>query len=140
VDPLFAPLPALAGGVLIGLAAVLLLVATGRVAGVSGIVGSLVRPGREDRAWRIAFVAGLGLGALCYSVVRGEPIAIEIDVKLPTLIVAGLLVGFGTTMANGCTSGHGVCGISRLSPRSMMATGVFMATGGATVLLTRHVL
>jgi uncharacterized protein len=128
--------PALAGGALIGLAASLLLVLNGRVLGITGIVAGLA--GR-DVAWRALFLCGMILGAA--GVVHLVPGAMDVGVRLrPAAIVAGgLLVGFGTRLANGCTSGHGVCGVARLSKRSLVATAVFMSAGALTVFLARHV-
>jgi uncharacterized membrane protein YedE/YeeE len=133
----FTPISAILGGLLIGLAATLLWLANGRIAGISGIVGALpsVRP--DDRGWRIAFLAGLILAPLGYAALAGPP-AVQLDAAAPVIVVGGLLVGFGTRLGGGCTSGHGVCGLARLSPRSMVATALFMAAGFNTVLLTRH--
>jgi uncharacterized protein len=127
---------ALAGGALIGLAASLLLLLNGRVMGITGIVAGLA--GR-DASWRALFVCGMILGAV--AVVHLVPGSMDVGVRLPpaALIAGGLLVGFGTRLANGCTSGHGVCGVARLSKRSMVATAVFMSTGALTVFLARHV-
>ena len=136
----FTPVSGFLGGALIGLAAVLLLVANGRIAGVSGIVGGLLARVPGDTAWRAAFVAGLWLGALLYWAVLGAPLPVELEATLAVTIAAGLLVGFGTRMGSGCTSGHGVCGIARFSKRSAIATLVFMAAGIATVFVVRHVL
>jgi len=128
---------ALAGGVLIGIAVAMLLLLRGRVAGISGIVAGVVRPGRGDGHWRALFVAGLVAGGLVARLV--DPGAIGAMVApLPVLALAGLLVGFGTRLAGGCTSGHGVCGVSRLSPRSIVATGTFMAVAGVVVFFVRH--
>jgi uncharacterized membrane protein YedE/YeeE len=135
----FTPISALIGGALIGLAAALLLLLNGRIAGVSGIIGSLLNSSAGDRAWRGAFVAGLIAGPLAYQLIAGERLAITIDANLTLLILGGLLVGFGTGLGSGCTSGHGICGIARLSTRSLIATAVFMLFGGATVFLLRHV-
>lgn len=129
----------LLGGALIGLAAALLLLANGRVAGISGILGNLLRPAPGDVLWRAMFLLGLiGTGALA---LRLQPAAFSAQER-PLLLVAaaGLLVGFGTRLGSGCTSGHGVCGVSRLSPRSIAATMTFMATGAATVYVARHLL
>ena len=134
----FSPWPALAGGVLIGLAATLLALANGRVAGISGIIGGLLRPSLPDALWRAAFVAGLVVAPIAYVILSPAP-EIIIDAGYPTLIVAGFVVGIGTRYGAGCTSGHGVCGLSRLSPRSLVATLLFMAAGFATVFLTRHI-
>lgn len=135
----FTPWASTGGGLLIGLAAALLLLFNGRIAGISGIVGGLLRPAAGDTAWRIAFVAGLIGAPLLYRFSTALP-AVTIDADFPTLIVAGLLVGIGTRYGSGCTSGHGVCGVSRLSPRSMLATALFMAAGFATVFVVRHVI
>ncbi|SDW64636.1 YeeE/YedE family protein [Marinobacter mobilis] len=135
----FTPGAALAGGVLIGLAATLLLLINGRVAGISGILGTLLRPSRGDIAWRVAFLAGL-IGAPAVWIIAAELPAIRIDAGYPALVLAGLIVGIGTRYGSGCTSGHGVCGISRLSPRSLVATLSFMAGGFLTVYLIRHII
>ena len=116
----------------------MLLILNGRIAGVSGIVGGLLKPAGGDRGWRIAFIAGLVAGPLLVQLLSGERLAITISPEIPLLIAGGLLVGFGTSLGSGCTSGHGVCGISRLSPRSLVATAVFMFAGAATVYLLRH--
>lgn len=135
----FTPWASLAGGILIGLAATLLLLANGRVAGISGILGGLLRPARGDIAWRVAFLAGLFLAPLVWLTLRAMPPA-QID-HAPALVAgAGLLVGLGTRFGSGCTSGHGVCGIARLSPRSLTATACFMVAGIVTVFVVRHVL
>ena len=137
----FTPVSALIGGALIGLSVLLLLLLNGRIAGVSGIAGGLLatnpKPPRSEIAWRVLFLVGLALGAAAYSLVA--PVPIRIDAPLPVLTVGGLLVGFGTRLGNGCTSGHGVCGVARLSQRSMVATAVFVATAMVTVFLVRHV-
>ncbi|NBV15829.1 YeeE/YedE family protein [Janthinobacterium sp.] len=134
----FTPWTALAGGMLIGLAAALLILFNGRIAGISGILGGLLRPRRGDVGWRIAFLAGLVATPLLYRLWQALP-AVQIDAGTPALIVAGLLVGVGVRYGAGCTSGHGVCGLSRLSPRSLAATCAFMAAGFLTVYLLRHV-
>lgn len=134
----FTPYTALAGGVLIGLAVTMLLLFNGRIAGISGIVGGLLRPVKGDLGWRLAFVAGLIAAPLVFGLWTVLP-PVQIDADWGTLIVAGLLVGIGTRYGAGCTSGHGVCGISRLSPRSLLATALFMAVGFLTVYLVRHV-
>ena len=136
----FTPLAGAIGGALIGLAAVVLLIANGRIAGVSGIVGGLLARVPGDSAWRAAFVLGLWLGALVYWAVRGESLPIELEPTLAIAIAAGLLVGFGTRLGSGCTSGHAVCGIARFSTRSTVATVVFMAAGIMTVFVTRHII
>jgi hypothetical protein len=136
----FTPISGLLGGMLIGLAAVLLLLANGRIAGISGIVGGLLTRATADMGWRVAFVAGLWLGGIVYWLVCGEVFAVQLAATWPVMLIAGLLVGFGTRIGGGCTSGHGVCGIARLSKRSTVATLVFMGAGIATVFATRHVL
>jgi len=136
----FTPETALAGGALIGLAAAVLLLGNGRIAGISGIIGGLFVPKATGLVWRLLFIAGILLGALLYQALGGATYRISIDASPAVLLAAGLLVGFGTRMGSGCTSGHGVCGISRLSVRSIVATLVFMATAAATVFVVRHVL
>lgn len=128
------------GGVLIGAAAVLLMATLGRVAGISGIAGSLIRRGVSDRGWRLAFVAGLLIAPLLLWLLHGDSGIGAPQVSLPWMALAGLLVGVGTGIGGGCTSGHGVCGIARLSPRSLLATAIFMAFGIATVFVVRHLL
>lgn len=128
------------GGILIGAAAVLLMIAMGRIAGVSGIAGGLIRRGTADRGWRLAFVLGLLLAPVLLWLLHGDSGIGQPQVGLPWMALAGLLVGFGTGIGSGCTSGHGVCGIARLSPRSLLATAVFMVFGIATVYVVCHVL
>lgn len=135
----FTPWASLAGGVLIGLAAALLVLFNGRIAGISGIVGGLLRPVRGDVTWRAAFVAGLVLAPLAWLQFDKLP-RLHVDASLPVLVVAGLLVGVGTRIGSGCTSGHGVCGISRGSMRSLAATATFMVAGFAVVFVVRHLL
>ena len=135
----FTPWSALAGGMLIGLAAVMFALLNGRIAGISGVLGGLLKPVRGDIAWRAAFIMGIVVAPLAYSLFTALP-AIQIDAGYGLLIAAGLLVGIGTRYGSGCTSGHGVCGLSRLSPRSLVATGAFMAAGFATVFIVRHVI
>jgi len=135
----FTPWASLAGGILIGLAAALLLLANGRIAGISGTLGGLLRPARGDVAWRVSFLGGLFLAPLAWLTLRAMPPA-QIDHSPALLAAAGLLVGLGTRFGSGCTSGHGVCGIARLSPRSLAATACFMAAGIVTVFIVRHVL
>ena len=135
----FTPLAALAGGALIGLAAALFVLLNGRIAGISGVLGGLLVPTRGDIAWRLAFVLGLVGAPLAYRLFAELPTP-QIDAGYGTLLLAGLLVGIGTRYGAGCTSGHGVCGLSRLSPRSLVATAAFMAAGFATVFVVRHVL
>lgn len=133
----FTPISALLGGALIGLAVTLLLLLNGRIAGVSGIAGALLNSAPGEVAWRVLFLLGLMIGAGAYGLI--SPVTIRIDASLPVLVLGGLLVGFGTQLGRGCTSGHGVCGIARLSPRSIAATLVFMISAGVTVYLVRHV-
>jgi uncharacterized membrane protein YedE/YeeE len=133
----FTPLPALVGGLLIGLAVALLILCNGRIAGISGIVGGLLQRQAGDLLWRVGFVAGLIAAPLLYRIL-GELPESRIDATTPLLVCAGLLVGFGTRLGSGCTSGHGVCGLSRMSPRSFAATLIFMATGFAVVYVVRH--
>jgi uncharacterized membrane protein YedE/YeeE len=135
----FTPWSAAAGGALIGAAAALLWVALGRIAGISGILGGLAGAPAGEHGWRLAFLGGLVGAPLLYAAAVGAP-EVLIAADPARLALAGLLVGFGTRLGAGCTSGHGVCGIARLSPRSIAATGVFMATAAATVFLSRHVL
>lgn len=131
---------ALAGGALIGLSAVLLMLTNGRIAGISGIVGGLFGGGSGEAGWRLAFVAGLIAGPFA-ATLSGAPLPeIGIDASVPVILVAGLLVGFGSRLGNGCTSGHGVCGLARLSRRSLAATLTFMTVGAAVVFVARHVL
>ena len=135
----FTPGPALAGGVLIGIAAALLLLLNGRIAGISGILGGLLKPARGDVGWRIAFIAGLVTAPWGYAAVAALALP-QIDASYGALVLAGLLVGVGTRYGGGCTSGHGVCGLSRWSARSLAATLAFMGAGFATVFIVRHVL
>ena len=135
---MFTPFSGLAGGFLIGCAAVLLLLANGRIAGISGIVGGLLLRTGGDVAWRLFFVVGLWWGAALYWLARGQMFEVTIDTSPAGMIAAGLLVGFGTRLAGGCTSGHGVCGIARLSKRSMAATAIFMGAAMATTYIVRH--
>ncbi|MDR9839762.1 MULTISPECIES: YeeE/YedE family protein [Burkholderiales] len=134
----FTPWTSLAGGLMIGIATALFLVFNGRIAGISGIVGGLLTPARGDIAWRLAFVGGLVLSPLVFSSIAPLP-QVHIEAGYPVLILAGLLVGIGTRYGSGCTSGHGVCGLSRRSPRSMVATVAFMFAGFVTVYVVRHV-
>jgi uncharacterized membrane protein YedE/YeeE len=135
----FTPLAALAGGVLIGIAAAMFVLLNGRIAGISGVLGGLLRPSTGDTGWRIAFVLGLVGAPLVYLLFAALPKP-QIDAGYGALILAGLLVGAGTRYGSGCTSGHGVCGLSRLSPRSLVATAAFMGAGFVTVFVTRHLL
>jgi uncharacterized membrane protein YedE/YeeE len=136
----FTPIPAFAGGVMIGVASLLLLLLNGRIAGISGILGGVIKPNTGDVGWRIAFLAGLVVAPPLYQLINNASIEITISSSLPLLIVGGLLVGFGTTMGSGCTSGHGVCGLGRLSPRSLVATLIFLGIAAITFFVTRHLL
>lgn len=133
----FTPWASLAGGVLIGIAAAMLVLLNGRIAGISGIVGGLLRPARDDVGWRIAFLLGMLIAPALYALFAALP-EVTVDAGTFMLVIAGLLVGLGTRYGNGCTSGHGVCGLSRLSVRSLVATLTFMIAGFATVFVTRH--
>ena len=135
----FTPVSALIGGAIIGAAVALFVVLNGRIAGVSGILGGLARPRAGDISWRIAFVAGLVAAPLAWGLLAALP-EIRVDASFPALAAAGLLVGVGTRYGGGCTSGHGVCGVSRVSPRSIAATAAFMAAGFATVFVARHLI
>lgn len=135
----FTPALSLLGGLLIGAASALFILANGRIAGISGILGGLLRPMSGDVSWRIAFLLGLvAAPALVYAFI--PYVAPTIDADNATLVIAGLLVGVGTRYGSGCTSGHGVCGLSRLSPRSLVATFAFMGAGIAIVFVMRHLL
>jgi uncharacterized membrane protein YedE/YeeE len=134
----FTPLSALTGGAIIGIAVAILALVNGRIAGISGIVGGLLRPAPGEVAWRLAFVVGLIVAPLLFVAAGMAPVVV-IDADYPTLVIAGLIVGIGTRYGGGCTSGHGVCGVSRLSPRSIVATLAFMAAGVVTVFIVRHV-
>jgi len=137
----FTPISALAGGALIGLAAAWLLWANGRIAGVSGVLFGLLPPSSSaDARWRIAFLAGLLAGGFLYGFATPGPLPARTGFPLVHVALAGLLVGFGTRMGGGCTSGHGVCGLGRLSPRSLVAVVAFMAAGMVATYVMRHVL
>jgi len=135
----FTPVSALIGGALIGLSAVWLMAANGRIAGISGITGGLIGPASPDRLWRLAFIAGLIAAPLVVMLAAG-PVEITIEASPAILIAAGLLVGVGTQMGSGCTSGHGICGMSLFSPRSAISVAVFMGAGALTVFITRHLI
>jgi uncharacterized protein len=136
----FTPLSAAIGGALIGLSAVLLMLLTGRIAGISGIFGGLLNPDSSDRGWRIAFIAGLILAPLLAGWIGHAMPTPQLPSSWTVIVAAGLLVGFGARLGGGCTSGHGICGVARLSVRSITATAIFMLTAIATVAITRHVL
>lgn len=141
----FTPVTGLIGGLLIGASAVVLLAGTGRIAGISNIAHGLVDAWRTQQArrvwlWRLLFVVGMIAGTWIWFTATGRTVNPRADMHPVLLVVAGLLVGYGTSLGNGCTSGHGVCGLGRLSLRSLAATGVFMATGIATVFVVRHVI
>jgi len=136
----FTPISAAIGGALIGLAALLLMLSTGRIAGVSGIFGGLINPATPDRGWRAAFVVGLIAAPLTGSLfgyVLTEP---QMPANWAVIVAAGLLVGFGSRLGGGCTSGHGICGVARISPRSLAATAIFVAAAMAVVTIMRHAL
>lgn len=135
----FTPWSGLLGGLLIGLSAALLLWVNGRIAGISGIVGGLLSPAQGETAWRASFLIGMLAGGATYLLATGG-LGVAVQVNTGLMAVAGLLVGFGTRLGGGCTSGHGVCGIGRLSQRSIVATGSFMLAAAVTVFVVRHVL
>ena len=135
----FTPVSGLIGGLLIGAAAALLLWLNGRISGISGIVGGLLAPRISETGWRVAFVVGLLLGGFGYMAATGGALPVRMTASLPVLVAAGLLVGFGTRLGSGCTSGHGLCGIARLSKRSIVASAVFFAVAMLTVFIVRHV-
>ena len=135
----FTPWSSLAGGALIGVAAAMLALLNGRIAGISGVLGGVLRPIKGDVGWRVAFIAGLVSAPLAYFLVAGVP-RVQIDASYTALLLAGLLVGIGTRYGSGCTSGHGVCGLSRFSGRSLAATASFMGAGFLTVYIARHFL
>jgi uncharacterized membrane protein YedE/YeeE len=135
----FTPWASLAGGVIIGISAAMFALLNGRIAGISGVLGGLLKPVRGDLSWRAAFILGLTGAPLLYALLRELP-RLQIDAGYSGLVAAGLLVGVGTRLGSGCTSGHGVCGISRGSPRSLVATVTFMLAGFATVYVVRHLI
>ena len=139
IETAFTPVNAVIGGVLIGLAATLLYATCGRIAGISGLLNRVIEE-RNERGWRLLFLLGLLAGAGLWFTLGNPPLTARTDFSLPWLLLAGLLVGFGTRLGTGCTSGHGVCGLSRLSPRSLAATATFIATGAITVFVMRHVI
>lgn len=135
----FTPVSGLIGGLMLGAATVLLLWLNGRLAGISNIVGGIVNPKSGDVGWRVVFVVGILLGTFVSALVSGGGL-VQVQASIPVLVVAGLLVGFGTRLGSGCTSGHGLCGLSRLSRRSIAATAVFFGVAMVTVFLVRHVI
>ncbi len=136
----FTPYSAILGGALIGAAATLMLWTNGRIAGISGILGGILIPKKKDTLWRACFLGGLLLGPICYILVTGRELDIDIQASPLLTVIAGLAVGVGTRLGSGCTSGHGICGISRVSGRSFLATAVFIGTGMITVYISRHML
>lgn len=129
----------LAGGLMIGASAALMFAANGRITGISGILGGLLQGADAgDRGWRVLFLVGLLLGGWLWLLPQALPMTVAVEASTPVLVAGGLLVGFGTRRGSGCTSGHGVCGMARLSPRSITATVVFMLTAAVTVYLMRH--
>lgn len=141
IETEFTPLAATLGGLLIGAGSVLLMWARGNVFGATGILEGALRPGPSgDRTWRVAVLLGMLTGPLVYLLATGTMPAIQVPVSTPMMVIGGVLVGLGVSFGSGCTSGHGVCGIARLSPRSIVATVTFMATTAATVFVVRHLL
>jgi uncharacterized membrane protein YedE/YeeE len=136
----FTPVSGFIGGLLIGVAAALLLLLNGRLSGISGIVSGLLVPKSPDARWRLLFVVGLLIGTFGYMLATSGALAVRMQAPAPVLVAAGLLVGFGTRLGSGCTSGHGVCGIALLSKRSMVASAVFFGVGMLTVFVFRHVI
>ena len=136
----FTPVSATLGGALIGLSAVLLMLLTGRIAGISGIISGVAFGGAGEKLWRVFFAIGLIAAPAVYFLIVRPQIPVDITVGPISIIIGGLLVGFGTRLGSGCTSGHGVCGLSRLSPRSMLAVVVFMLSGMFTVAIIRHLI
>ena len=135
----FTPASAAVGGLLIGIAAVIMLLFNGRILGVTGITGGVIQPVRQDVLWRVLFLASLAIAPLLYSRIVSQSIPVEVTGSLPALMIGGFLVGFGACAGSGCTSGHGVCGLGRLSKRSLVVTVSFMVTAMATVYVMRHV-
>ncbi len=134
----FTPVASLIGGMLKGLSVSVMLLFSGKIAGISGIVGGILSPAQNDTQWRLLFLGGLLVGGLIVGFSSADLFAIEIERSWPALILAGLLVGFGARFGSGCTSGHGVCGISRFSPRSLVATITFISTGALVVYIVNH--
>ena len=141
IETAFTPFQSLAGGVLIGLAAVMLMGTMGRVMGATGILAGILQPSKlSDWSWRVAVVLGMVSGPVAVLAITGQFPAVQVPVSTPMLVIGGFIVGIGVTFGAGCTSGHGVCGMARLSPRSIAATLTFMLTTGITVYVIRHVL
>lgn len=136
----FTPLQSLGGGVLIGAASVLLMLVLGRIMGATGILAGAITPGLPDRGWRFAILAGMVTGPVALWLMTGQMPQVQVPVSMPMLLVGGFIVGIGVTLGAGCTSGHGVCGMARLSPRSIAATATFMVTTAITVYVIRHVI
>ncbi|MAF95786.1 MAG: YeeE/YedE family protein [Rhodospirillaceae bacterium] len=136
----FTPIASLLGGVLIGTAAVILLAFNGHIAGITGVTRGILTPKEGDTVWRVVFLLGLIAGPLVFQAISGAPVKFIVTSSTSVLVVAGLLVGFGTSLSNGCTSGRGICGLGRISRRSMFATGSFMAAAVITVYIMQHVL
>ncbi|MEQ8195434.1 MAG: YeeE/YedE thiosulfate transporter family protein [Rhodospirillales bacterium] len=136
----FTPVSAALGGALIGLSAVLLMYLNGRIAGIAGIAGGVLRPAGGDVAWRVTFAIGLVLGVVVYRGFAVQPVVLQFDVNMIQLVIGGFLVGFGSRLGSGCTRGLGVCGLARLSPRSLAATAVFLAVAVIVVYVTRHLI
>ena len=141
METTFTPWASLSGGVLIGIAAVLLMLTLGRIMGATGILAGIVQPqSKDDAAWRLVLLAGMVTAPLVILGLTGEMPAVEVPVSMPALLIGGLIVGLGGTLGSGCASGHGVCGMARLSVRSIVATLTFMFATGVTVYITRHVI
>ncbi len=136
----FTPIPSLIGGIVIGIASAIMLLYVGKIAGISGIFGGLLNAKKGDTAWRGLFVAGLLVGGLILLVAYPDSLSIHVDRSMAAVIVAGLLVGIGSRLGSGCTSGHGVCGVGRFAPRSLVSVGVFMSTGAAAAIIVNHLL
>ena len=134
----FTPVSALIGGLMLGAAAVILMAFNGRIAGITGITRGVIQPVRGDVMWRVAFLGALIVSPLIYNLAAPEPVTITVSSSLPLLMIGGFLAGLGACVSNGCTSGHGICGMGRLSKRSFAVTATFMATAVVTVYLSRH--
>jgi uncharacterized membrane protein YedE/YeeE len=136
----FTPVLSIIGGILIGFAAISLLLSHGRIAGISGIISGILHPEKDDSLWRVVFILGMLVGAILIRWLHPDALAIEIDVSSAAILLAGFLVGMGTRIGNGCTSGHGVCGIGRLSVRSIVAVFIFFSCAAITTWVTRHLI